>query len=135
MEGMGVLVVDDDPKILKLAKCFLEREGMEVHCAANGDEAIRLVREKCVDMMITDHHMPGMQGIELAGKIRELYPDMPIFMITGDSSSETHSLATGAGILRVFPKPFHFCEILNTIRGVIRKKNDEGASFCRDKPE
>jgi DNA-binding response OmpR family regulator len=123
MEGIDVLVVDDDPEILKLAKTFLEREGMEVHCATNGVDAIRLVREKKVTLMITDLHMPGMQGIELAGRIREMDPDMPIIMITGDVSSEIHCRAMGAGILQVFAKPVRFYEILESAWGAIRERN------------
>jgi len=122
MEGLGVLVVDDDPRILKLAKSFLEREGMEVHCASNGDEALRLAGEKNVALMITDLHMPGMQGIELAGRIREMDPELPVFMITGDASNEIHVLALGAGVIKIFAKPVHFCELLESARGVIRER-------------
>jgi DNA-binding response OmpR family regulator len=120
MQGKGVLVVDDDLEILKLATAFLEREGMAVHCASSGEEAIRLVRENRITLTITDHHMPGMKGIELAGRIREIVPDMLILMITGDISDETRCLAREAGIHEVFAKPVHFCEILDTARGVIR---------------
>jgi two-component system C4-dicarboxylate transport response regulator DctD len=128
MEGLGVLVVDDDPQLLKLAKSFLEREGVEVHCATNGCEAIRLVGEKSIALMITDFRMPGMQGIELAGRIREIDPELPIFMITGDASSEIHSLALGAGILRVFEKPIHFRELLESARRAIRERKARGNS-------
>jgi DNA-binding NtrC family response regulator len=123
MEGKGVLIVDDEPRILKLAMSFLERRGMEVSCATCGEEALRLVNEKNFSLMITDLHMPGMKGFELAVKVRELAPEMPIFMITGDISGETHSLARKAGILKVFAKPVRFMEIMETARRTIAERN------------
>lgn len=124
MNGIGVLIVDDDREILKLATCFLEREGMEVHCATNGEDALRLVREKIVSLMITDLHMPGMKGFELAARVREIEPDMPIVMITGDISSETRNLARESGILQVFSKPVRFWEILKTVRQAVKERNE-----------
>jgi DNA-binding response OmpR family regulator len=123
MHGIEILVVDDDREILKLATSFLEREGMSVHCASSGEEAIRFVRENRVTLMITDLHMPGMKGIELAVRAREIVPDMQIVMITGDVSSETRILAREAGILQVFSKPIRFLEILKTARRAISERN------------
>ncbi|MRR58503.1 MAG: response regulator [Deltaproteobacteria bacterium] len=117
MDEMVVLIVDDDPRILQLAKSFLEREGMAVCCAACGEEALRLVQEKTFSLMITDLHMPGMKGFELAGKVSEIAPGMPVFMITGDISGEIQCLAREAGILKVFAKPLRFLEIMATVRG------------------
>jgi len=123
MEGIGVLIVDDEPRILKLAMSILERQGMEVSCATCGEEALRLVNEKNFSLMITDLHLPGMKGFELAGKVRELAPEMPIFMITGDISGETHNLAKKAGILKVFAKPIRFMEIMEMARKTIKERN------------
>lgn len=119
MDEMVVLIVDDDPRILKLATSFLEREGMTVWCAACGEEALRLVQEKTFSLMITDLHMPGMKGLELAGKVSEIAPGMPVFMITGDVSGEIQCLAREAGILKVFAKPLRFLEIITTVRGAL----------------
>lgn len=123
MEGIGVLIVDDEPRILKLAMSFLERQGMVVSCATCGEEALQLVSKKKFSLMITDLHLPGMKGFELAGKVRELAPEMPIFMITGDISVETHNLAKKAGILKVFAKPIRFMEIMEMARKTIKERN------------
>jgi len=116
MEETSVLVVDDDRRILKLATCFLESEGMDVHCASSGEEALQLVKDKRITLMITDLHMPGMKGIELAERVREMYPDMLILMMTGTICNETQSLAREAGIYKVFAKPVHFLELMKTAR-------------------
>lgn len=112
MEYSGVLVVDDDQLILDVAASFFESAGMEVHCASNGAEALRNLRERAFLMMVTDLNMPGMNGLELAGKVREIAPHMPIVMGTGDMSPEISRLAREAGIARVLAKPFDFEEIL-----------------------
>lgn len=125
MEDSGVLVVDDDLDVLRLAASFLEREGMEVSCAANGEEALRLLERKSFRLMITDLHMPGMKGFELVGRAREIAPEMPVIMITGDVSGEIGGLAKEAGILRVFPKPVRFMEVLETAKGAIGERSGE----------
>jgi DNA-binding response OmpR family regulator len=128
MEVIEVLIVDDDPRILKLAATFLEREGLEVRCATCGEEALQQVKENTFSLMITDLHMPGMKGFVLAEKVREIAPEMPIFMITGDDSGETHSLAREAGIVKVFAKPLRFTEIMETARGTIEERNAGSAA-------
>jgi DNA-binding NtrC family response regulator len=123
MDEIGVLIVDDDPNILKLAMSFLERDGMRVQCATNGEEALRMVKDKTFSLMITDLHMPGMKGIELAARVREIAPEMPIFMITGDAFGDILNLARKAGILKIFAKPLCFQEIMETARGTIEERN------------
>ena len=116
MEDSDVLVVDDDQLILDLTSSFFQSEGMEVHCVLNGEEALRMLRERTFTLMVTDLNMPGMDGIELAVKAREIAPRMPIFMSTGDISPEVVRLAAEAGIAKVFSKPFHLTKVLALIR-------------------
>ncbi len=116
MEEGGVLVVDDDHYMLELATCFFESKGIDVHCAANGEEALRKLRERAFLLMLTDFNMPGMDGLELAGKARVIAPDMTVVMGTGDTSPEIARLAAEAGIVRVFSKPFHIAKVLAMIR-------------------
>jgi DNA-binding response OmpR family regulator len=130
MAVIAVLIVDDDPRILKLTTTFLKRAGFEVSCATCGEEALRLVRENTFSLIITDLHMPGMKGFELALKVREIVPEMPIFMITGDDSGETRSLARETGILKVFAKPLRFMEIMEMARRTIEERNAEFDKGC-----
>ena len=116
MEDSGVLVVDDDQLILDLTSSFFQSEGMEVHCVLNGEEALRKLRERTFILMVTDLSMPVMNGFELAEKVREIAPHMPIFMSTGDISPEVIRLAAEAGIAKVFSKPFHLTRVLAMIR-------------------
>src|SRR6266480_3263217 len=119
MKDSGVLVVDDDQFILELMSSFFESEGIKVHCASNGEEALRKLRERTFLLMVTDLNMPGMNGFELAGKVREIAPRIPIFMSTGDISPEITRLASEAGIVRIFAKPADFEEIVALVRNGI----------------
>jgi len=130
-EYSSVLIVDDDQRILELATFFLTREGVEVQCAADGEEALSKMRERTFAMMITDLNMPGMDGLELARKAREIAPDMPIAMSTGDKSPKICRLAKEAGIVEVFAKPFNFEKIVAICRGRMSKEKNQAAPCSR----
>lgn len=121
MKGIQLLVVDDDPDVLRLAASFFEREGASVVCISGGAEAVQLIRENTFSLVITDLHMPDMKGFELAVRIREFVPEMPILMITADDSRETRDRAREVGILEVFAKPLRLHEIAETVREVLRR--------------
>ena len=115
----SVLIVDDEQRILELATFFLTREGVEVHCAADGEEALSKIRKRTFTMMITDLNMPGMNGLELTKKAREIAPAMPIAMSTGDESPEICRQAKEAGTIKTFTTPLNFDEVVAIIRGYL----------------
>ena len=120
MKGSRILVVDDDPDVLEMANCFFGNVGLDVHCAASGDEALGKVLDSGFALIITDFQMPGMNGLELAAKIREITPPTPIIMITGKPSQELTDLAEEAGIKMVLHKPLHPEKILNLLNETIQ---------------
>jgi DNA-binding response OmpR family regulator len=120
----SILLVVDDRDILKLLKHLLEGEGMNVHCAACGEEALMKIKQKSFLLMITDLNMPGPDGFELTRKVREMAPHMPIIMNSDDISPETPRLALEAGITRVLGKPFHPKEMLALVREVLGKRRE-----------
>lgn len=108
----GILIVDDDEQCLGLIRSFLHCHGINTGCASSGAEALAMMKERAFAVMITDFNMPGMDGLELARKALALAPDMPIILVTGDTSPEIPYLAMEAGIIRTFRKPFIVEEIL-----------------------
>jgi two-component system cell cycle response regulator CpdR len=130
MKAGGVLIVDDEPYLLDLAASFFKCEGVEACCAADGEEAIRKLREKTFIIMVTDFNMPGMDGIELAGKAREIAPHMPIIMITANISQEIHRQAKEAGIAEVFCKPFDLDEILAMVKKKMAEEKNHASFGC-----
>ena len=82
-------------------------------------------------MMITDFNMPGMNGLDLSRKAREIAPAMPIAMSTGDKSPKICRLAKEAGIVEVFAKPFNFEEIVAIIRGRMAEEKKQAYPYSR----
>ncbi|HEX9022439.1 MAG TPA: response regulator [Geobacteraceae bacterium] len=112
----SILVVDDDSEVLCLASCFLRQAGVEIHCAENGAQALEKIRTNNFSVMITDYNMPGMNGLDLAVKAREIAPRMRVIMATGSPSPELFDQAAGAGIAKVIAKPLRLEGLLELIK-------------------
>jgi CheY-like chemotaxis protein len=79
-----ILLVDDEPHVIRVLRLMLEREGYEVASANDGAEALEMMRTRRPDVMVSDIQMAGMDGRELCRTARERYPDdaFPIFVMT-----------------------------------------------------
>lgn len=78
-----IMLVDDDAAMLDLISLTLQEQGCEVLTARNGEEALRMFGRAAIDGLITDINMPGMNGWELARRLREIRPQLPVAVITG----------------------------------------------------
>ena len=103
-----VLVVDDDPVILKLCQRTLETEGWQVTLAPDGDRAIAIAasRRDQLDCIVSDVNMPGMSGFELLARMRDHDEDVPVLLMTGDPSLEGAVTAIEGGAVCYLSKPF-----------------------------
>lgn len=119
MEEPSILVVDDDSDVLEMADFFFKEAGVDVHCAENGAEALEKIQGKYFAVMLTDFNMPGMNGLELAEKVRAKSPSTRIIMATGHPSRELTDLAVKAGITTVLAKPLQMEELLYTVKEAI----------------
>lgn len=106
-----ILVVDDEPKILRLLESLLGREGYRVETAPDAAAALRGVVRTHPDLLVTDLMMPGMDGLELARRAREIDADLPIVLITGYASMETAVAALREGVSDYVTKPFSLAEL------------------------
>ncbi|OGC00797.1 MAG: two-component system response regulator [candidate division NC10 bacterium RIFCSPLOWO2_12_FULL_66_18] len=93
-----ILVVDDEEAIRLLYREELSEAGYQVQVAANGSEALRMAQQSRPDLMTIDIKMPGMDGIELLRKVREIYRDLPIIICTayGDFKRDFGTWASDA---------------------------------------
>jgi DNA-binding NtrC family response regulator len=115
--GSGtVLVVDDDRAFRVATRTLLEDEGFGVKLATNGDEALRVLEETPVDLVITDMVMEKMTGLALLARVRALFPDLPVIMVTGFGSVETAVEAMRLGASDYVTKPHNNDELLIKIR-------------------
>ena len=127
---MRILVVDDDPEIVSFVKRGLAYEGYTVDTAADGSEALSKAREREPDLVILDIMMPGMDGIEVAKRLRQ-GGDVPILMLTakGTVSDKVTGLESGADDYLV--KPFAFEELLARARALLRRRQSKEGEMLR----
>jgi len=120
MQNTQILVVDDDPEIASFIRRGLAYEGYTVETAADGNEALAKARDREPDLVILDIMMPGIDGIEVAKRLRA-GGEVPIIMLTarGTTADKVTGLESGADDYLV--KPFEFDELLARIRALLRR--------------
>ncbi len=119
-----LLLVDDDPAVLRTSRRVLERLGLTVTCAASAKDALRLLSElgTSVDVLLTDQAMPETTGMELAAQARRLRPHLPILVATGYGASVHPSEATALGIHEVLAKPTSSEALAHALQGVLAQR-------------
>jgi len=118
-----VLVVDDEAGCADLFAEILRREGHDVRAVYSGIEALEGFREWPADVVITDMVMPGMDGMELLARIKELYPDVEVIVLTGYGGIEDAVEAMRRGAADFLPKPFRPDELKRLVVSCLRKKS------------
>ncbi len=117
----SILVVDDEKSVRDSIKMILEYERFAVDMAEDGVKAIKKVEENNFDLVLLDIKMPGMDGIEVLGKIRDRHPDLPVVMISGHGTIETAVEATKRGAFDFLPKPLDRNKLIITVRNGIEQ--------------
>jgi two-component system KDP operon response regulator KdpE len=115
-----ILVVDDDPTLLRFLQDFLREEKYSVIAAANGNEALRQAYREHPDLVVLDVMMPGMDGWEVTARLREL-SDVPIILLTAKSSEADKLRGFGLGVDDYLTKPFSFAELNARIQAVLNR--------------
>jgi two-component system, probable response regulator PhcQ len=119
----AVLIVDDEPKIYHALRRALHREPYDIVYASGGEEALKLLGERQVDVIVADQNMPNMQGSVLLARVRQQYPDVVRMMLTGDARLETVMAAVNKGeIYRFFTKPCNEAELIISIRDALQMR-------------
>jgi two-component system KDP operon response regulator KdpE len=119
-EGKLILVVDDEPKMIRFVRMNLELEGYQVAEGSNGMEALEKVRDELPDLVLLDVMMPEMDGFETLARLREI-STVPVIMLTvkGDEEDRIRGLELGAD--DYVTKPFSPRELASRIRAVLRR--------------
>jgi CheY-like chemotaxis protein len=100
-----VLVVDDDPVVGKSFDRVLSGKGYAVITARNGDEALKKLRDETYDVVFTDIKMPGMNGLEVAERVKASQPWLPVIIVTGYGTDAYEARAKAAGVSGFLHKP------------------------------
>ena len=115
-----VLLVDDEITILELYSEVLRAEGHQVETAPNAAAALGLLEKQTFDAIVSDLDMPGMNGIALLRKIRELDPDVPVTLFTGGPTLESAMEAAELGVVKYLVKPVAVKEMRETVTYAIQ---------------
>ena len=120
--GKNILIVDDSESIREVVSFTLENEGYNVKVGIDGKDALKFLDGSQIDLIITDLHMPEMNGIELIREVRvmEQYKRIPILFLTTESQAAKKMEAKEAGATGWIIKPFVPAKLLAALKKVLR---------------
>ena len=117
-----ILIVDDEVDALDLMEELFQKNGYDTYTASNGVEALNVLRETEVDIMISDIFMPEMDGMALLDTVGKKYQDMSVLMITAHGTIETAVEAMKKGAKDYILKPLHLDEIVGKVETISQLK-------------
>jgi two-component system response regulator MprA len=126
-----MLVVDDDPRITELLRRILAYEGYSVAIAASGDEALKRTLERPPDLIVLDIMLPGINGLEVARRLRAAGDNVPILMLTARDSVANRVEGFEMGADDYLIKPFAPEELLVRIKALLRRNQEERHAVLR----
>jgi two-component system response regulator MprA len=121
MERCRVLVVDDDPNVLRVMKRGLVYAGYGVDEADTGETALATARERVPDLVVLDVMLPGLDGLEVCRRLRSANPQLPILLLTARDRVPDRVAGLDAGADDYLVKPFAFDELLARVRALLRR--------------
>jgi EAL domain-containing protein (putative c-di-GMP-specific phosphodiesterase class I)/CheY-like chemotaxis protein len=126
----SVLLVDDDPDVLRLLQLALRREVYDIHTAASAEEALIVLAHTPIAVLVSDHGLPGMQGLELLGRVKTMYPDTLRIVLSGytDTAVVTAAINDGA-VYRFLTKPCAGAEFREEMRRAFRHLEKANATM------
>lgn len=119
----NILIVDDEEMIRDLLSAALEQEGYPCLQASNADEALLILDEQPVDLVISDIMMPGKSGVDLLRDIKNVNPDIAVLMITGLSDMNTAMECIHLGADDYITKPFGINRVVLTVKNLIERRS------------
>ena len=127
-----ILVVDDEQRIIDLARMYLEQDGFCVTSATNGMAAKRMILKDKPNLVVLDLMLPGMDGLEVCRRVREA-SDVPIIMLTARDDDIDKIVGLELGADDYLTKPFNPRELVARIRAILRR-TDRGGTYEDSSP-
>jgi CheY-like chemotaxis protein len=114
-----ILVVEDDEVLRRPLQRMLEAHGYEVRAVATAEEALAILRDVDVDVVVTDWGLPDMKGPELVSRARAAQPGLPAVLMTGSAASSVARAAGRAGLQGPLMKPFEPEQLLAAVHAAL----------------
>src|SRR5262245_39544203 len=105
-ERKQILVVDDEPNLRRVLSAQLERDGYDVHTAEDGEQALALLKEHHIDLVISDLRMPKIDGMELLRRVQSSEDPIPVVIVTAHGTVDNAVEALKTGAFDYITKPF-----------------------------
>ena len=118
---MHILLIEDEPKVSRAVRKGLEREHYEVAAAETGEDGFFLATTRVFDVIVLDLMLPGRDGLEILGALREKGCQTPVLILTARDAVEDRVLGLDGGADDYLVKPFAFPELLARIRALTRR--------------
>jgi len=122
MKESVVFIVDDEEGIRESLSGIFEDEGYEVITASSGEEALKILKEQSMDLILLDVWLPGMDGMQILKEIKDLKPDIPVIMISGHGNIELAVKATRMGAYDFLEKPLSLEKVLLDAKRALEKR-------------
>ena len=114
-KDFSILIADDERHSREALRDIVEPEGFRTYLASSGEEALDIVREDMVHLILLDMHMPTLTGLETLQLVRQIKATMPAILVTGDASESLMRQAVQAHVYSVIPKPVSKNVVLYTV--------------------
>ena len=124
-----ILIVDDEEGLREGLSKLLEGEGYAVIAAETGEEALQILQQSHIDLVLTDMRMPGMDGIELLKKIRERHGELGVIILTGYGQIESYIEAMNFGAIEYVSKPFKVNELKFIVNKILNNSERKGGDI------
>jgi len=117
----SLLITDDDRDFRETLRSAFEPRGFETILAADGEEALEIVRTRPVHLLLLDMYMPRLTGLETLRRLRERKPPLPAILMSSALDARIQQEAEEEHVFSVLPKPFSFSTIRDAVRDALQR--------------
>jgi DNA-binding response OmpR family regulator len=119
-EELRVLVIDDEEELVSTVVERMALRKIEAYGAFTATEALKRLQEKQINVVVLDVKMPGMDGLELLKKIKKMYPDIQVILLTGRGSEKESEIGIAEGAFDYLIKPIDIEELIGRMKEAVR---------------
>ena len=129
-----VLIVEDDEVFRRPLQRALEAAGYEVVAVPSGEDALAVLDRSAVDLLLTDHRLPGMDGVQLITRSKAMHPALAVIVMTAHGTAESAVDARRHGADAYLVKPFAMPDLLVALHGALEQQKSPARAASSERP-